>query len=120
MRLYLDDDIAVPLLAQLLRQAGHDAQLPVDAGMTGKDDAVHLTHAIRENRVCLTKNYGDFANLHNLVLEAKGHHPGILVIREDNDPKRDLTLRGMVIAIGKLLAAGVPMADEYIILNHWR
>ena len=33
MRLYLDDDTAFPLLARLLRQAGHDVELPADAGL---------------------------------------------------------------------------------------
>ncbi len=35
MRLYLDDDIAWGLLANLLRKAGHDVQVPSDCGMTG-------------------------------------------------------------------------------------
>jgi hypothetical protein len=26
----------------------------------------------------------------------------------------------IVRAIGKLVAAGVPIADEYTVLNHWR
>jgi len=30
MTLYLDDDIAWPLLARLLRNAGHEVQLPGD------------------------------------------------------------------------------------------
>src|SRR5262249_30347626 len=106
--------------ARRLRQAGHDVQLPQDAGMGGEDDPVHLTHAIEEDRVWLTYNYGDFENLHNLVIKVKGHHPGILVVRRDNDPKRDLNLAGIVRAIANLEAAGVPIADQYIILNHWR
>jgi hypothetical protein len=32
MRLYLDDDSASLLLARLLRQAGHDVQVPGGAG----------------------------------------------------------------------------------------
>ena len=120
MRVYLDDDSASPLLARLLRQVGHDVQLPADAGLAGEDDAVHLTYAVREDRVCLTGNHRDYLNLHNLVKQANGHHPGIIVVRRDNDPKRDLTPRGIVQAIKNLLAAKVPLADQLIILNHWR
>jgi predicted nuclease of predicted toxin-antitoxin system len=120
MRLYLDDDSASPRLAMLLRQAGHEVQLPSDVGMTGKKDPLHLAHAARDGRTLLSKNYDDFQNLHELVVAVKGHHSGILVIRKDNDPKRDLKNPGIVRAIGKLLAAGVPIADEYIILDHWR
>jgi hypothetical protein len=120
MRLYLDDDIASGLLGQLLRRAGHDVQRPVDVGMVGEDDSVHLAHAARDSRAVMSRNHRDFENLHDLVEAVGGHHPGILVVRKDNDPKRDLTDPGIVRAIAKLLAAGVPIADQFIILNHWR
>lgn len=80
----------------------------------------HLTYSVKEDRVLLTGNHRDFLNLHNLVVQVRGHHPGILVVRRDNDPKRDLTPTGIVRALRKLLAAQVPVADQYIILNHWR
>jgi hypothetical protein len=120
MRLYLDDDSAAALLARLLRQAGHDVEIPANAGLSGEDDAVHLTHAVKEDRVFLTGNHRDFLNLHNLVMQVNGHHPGILAVRRDNDPRRDLTPTGTVRAIRNLEAANVPVADEYVILNHWR
>ncbi|HYT95002.1 MAG TPA: DUF5615 family PIN-like protein [Gemmataceae bacterium] len=120
MRLYLDDDSADPRLSQLLQNAGHDVELPQHVGLSGQPDPVHLTHAVGDTRVLLTKNYQDFEHLHNLIVVALGHHPGILVVRQDNDPKRDLTPGGIVRAIEKLEAAGVPIADSYHILNHWR
>jgi hypothetical protein len=120
MRLYLDDDSAGPLLAQSLRKAGHDVQLPVEAGLGGEDDPVHLGHAVQANRVLLSHNYEDFDNLHKLVLIVGGHHPGILIVREDNNPKRDLDEKGIVRALTKLLASGLPFMDELHILNHWR
>lgn len=48
MRLYLDDDSAERTLIEILRRAGRDVQLPVDAALAGVQDAVHLTHALRE------------------------------------------------------------------------
>ena len=120
MRLYLDDDSVNPLLARLLRNAGHDVQFPRDVSLSGEPDSVHLTHAIKDACVLLTKNYRDFEQLHNLVAAAQGHHPGILVVRQDNDPKRDLSPRGIVRAITKLEAAGIPIPDSYHILNQWR
>jgi hypothetical protein len=107
-------------VAQLLRAAWHEVQLPTDVGLSGEADAVHLTHAITETRVLLTRNYRDFEYLHNLIVVAQGHHAGSIVVRQDNDPKRDLTPRGIVRALAKLEAAGVPIADSYHILNHWR
>jgi hypothetical protein len=120
MRLYLDDDTADPALSKSLKKQGHDVQVPVDIGAVGKPDPVHLTYAIGERRALLTKNYRDFEYLHNLVMAAQGHHPGILVVRQDNDPSRDLTVRGIVKALDKLLGAKMPLPDHYHILNQWR
>lgn len=120
MRLYLDDDSASPLLARLLTQAGHEVQLPEAADLVGAEDPVHLTHAIRQSRALLTGNHSDFEDLHDLIMQAGGHHPGILVIRRDNNPRRDLTPRGIVQALDKLAAAELPLRDQFIVLNHWR
>jgi predicted nuclease of predicted toxin-antitoxin system len=120
MNLYLDDDSVDAVLIRLLRQAGHNVQIPADVGTSGEDDSVHLAHAIREDRVLLSHNHRDFRNLHNLIVQAQGHHPGILIVRKDNDPTRDLKPPGIVRAIRNLEQAGVPLRDEYHILNQWR
>jgi predicted nuclease of predicted toxin-antitoxin system len=120
MRLYFDDDSASTLLARLLRHAGHDVRLPAEIGASGENDAVHLTHAALENRICLSHNYDDFEDLHDLVVAVQGHHPGIIVVRKDNNAKRDLDEKGIVRAIGKLLAAGVDLVNHFYVLNHWR
>jgi hypothetical protein len=95
-------------------------QIPSDVGLRGRRDSTHLRHAVGEQRVVLSQNYKDFEELHELIMDTQGHHPGILVVRRDNNPKRDLDERGIVRALGKLIAAGFPMADEYQVLNHWR
>lgn len=120
MRIYIDEDMASGLLVRLLQKAGHDVEIPAGAGMMGRSDAVQFRFPIHENRACLTANYDDYEELHLLVVEAQGNHRGILVIRQDNDPTRDLTPKGIVAALGKLEPAGVPIANEYIVLNHWR
>jgi predicted nuclease of predicted toxin-antitoxin system len=120
MRLYLDDDTASLLLAKLLRGAAHDVEAPSDVGIAGAPDPVHLTHAIENNQVCVTRNHDDFWILHNLIMRARGHHHGIFVVRQDNDPTRDLTAKGIVSAIRKLESAIIPIEDEFIVLNHWR
>jgi predicted nuclease of predicted toxin-antitoxin system len=120
MKIYLDDDAASALLVKLLQKAAHDVQIRGDVGMSGAPDPVHLTRSIAEDRVCITKNHDDFWILHNLIKQAQGYHAGIFVVRQDNDPSRDLTPKGIVSAIRKLEAAGVPIASEFIVLNHWR
>jgi hypothetical protein len=37
------------------------------------------------------RDHEDFADLHDLVMAVGGHHPGILVMRFDNDPRHNLT-----------------------------
>ena len=98
MRLYLDDDSARLLLVKLLVQAGHNVQTPADANTTGVTDPEHLIHSITNDRVLLTGNHHDFSVLHDLVIRSSGHHPGILVVRKDNDLVRDLSPRGIEIA----------------------
>jgi len=120
MRLYLDDDSVEALLVRLLRADGHEVLIPADVGSAGVKDPVHFMSAIRENRVLLTANYDDFEQLHALVLLVGGHHPGILIIRKDNDPKRDLRPRQIVRAIRNLEAAGIAIPDNAHVLNHWR
>src|SRR4051812_27841160 len=106
MRLYLDDDMAQPLLAQLLRKAGHDVVMPADVGRVGNHDADHFRYAIHEDRLILTGNHRDFPYLHELVRESQGHHPGVLLVRKDNDPTRDLSVGEVVRAIRNLSTAG--------------
>ncbi len=120
MRIYLDEDLASGLLATLLQKAGHEVATPHGTGLLGRSDAVQLTFAIAEKRVCLSRNYQDYEELHLLIGQAHGHHAGIVVVRRENDATRDLSTKGIVAAIRKLEAAGVPIANEYIVLNHWR
>jgi hypothetical protein len=120
MKLYIDDDTVNGLLVRLLQRAGHDIEIPSDVGLAGRSDAVHLRYSISAGRPLLSANHRDFQELHDLVRAAGGSHPGILIVRRDNDRRRDLTPRGIVTAISHLLDADVPVENEFIILNHWR
>jgi hypothetical protein len=120
MKLYLDDDIASARLLQMLCSADHDAQIPADAGLRGEPDAVHLTHAIQESRVFLSRNYRDFEVLHLHLMQAQGRHSGILVVRRDKNTQRNMMPHDIVRAIRNLEAAGMPHSDQYIILNAWQ
>lgn len=120
MNLYLDDNICKGLLVALLRKAGHQATVPTDAGTAGVPDAQHFLYAVRHGLILLTRDHNDFEDLHNVVQATHGRHPGILAIRSDNDTKRDMKDRDIVRAIAKLASAGVPVANEFHVLNHWR
>lgn len=120
MNFYLDDDSVHGTLISLLERAGHDVLTPADVALTGADDSVHITRAIYNNRVLLSRNHDDFNNLHDLIIASGGSHPGIFMIRQDNDPTRDMTPRAIVRSIENLVAANVPVENQFIILNHWR
>jgi hypothetical protein len=120
VNLYLDDDTCAAALVALLRKAGHDVVVPADLGTVGQHDAAHLLRSIQEGRVFLSKNYTDFLPTHNLVVGSGGRHTGIVVIREDDDRRKNMSYRAIVTAVGKVEQAYADFTDEYITLNDWR
>jgi hypothetical protein len=93
MNLYLDDDVADRRLAALLRRAGHGVLLPTDVGTAGASDARHLTRAVQEDFVLLTRNHDDFLDLHDLVRQVAGAHSGIVAVRESSRSGTTTTAR---------------------------
>jgi hypothetical protein len=61
-----------------------------------------LIFSIAQGFPVLTRDSDDFEDLHDLVIAAAGHHAGILIVRFDNDPRQNLTDRGIATAISKL------------------
>ena len=120
MRLYLDENASDRLLAALLRRAGHDVLLSPDVPMTGASDPVQFAFAIRDDRAILTYDYEDFHDLHELILAAGGEHKGVIVIRREGDPARDMKPAQIVAALARLEQSGMDITNEYIVLNHWR
>jgi predicted nuclease of predicted toxin-antitoxin system len=119
MNIYLDDNRADRRVAGLLGKAGHGVILPANVGLAGVSDARHLEHAIRNDAVVLTADREDFWELHQLVLTSGGAHPGIMVVRYDNDPKRDMKPKHVVTAVGKLVRSGMSTANQVVVLNQW-
>ena len=116
MRLYLDEDSSAAVLVSLLQRAGHD----VEVGPIGDKDPEVLRCAILLKRVLLSHNHDDFKDLHDLIAAARGAHEGILIVRKDNDPTRDLSSRGIAHAIDKLVQSGLSIGNEFHVLNQWR
>ena len=82
-RLALDEDVR-PLLARLLRERGWDAVSVQDEGRGGCADEDQLEWALREQRVLVTHNAGDFAQLGAEWTRAGRAHAGILILRQAN------------------------------------
>jgi predicted nuclease of predicted toxin-antitoxin system len=120
MRLYLDEDLESRALVRALEKAGHDVQIPLSLQLTGESDTVQLTYAIRESRVCVTGNYEHFEELHDLVLQCGGSHPGIFTIRKDNDRRRDMKPNAIVRAIANVEAFLQTTQSGMYCLNEWQ
>jgi len=120
MNLYLDDDSAKGALIARLKKEGHQVVVPGDVSMSGAADPRHLLHAVENDLVLLTRNHDDFEDLHLLVQATRGLHAGILAVRYDNDPSRDMKDSDIVRAIRNLEQSGAAIANGLHILNHWR
>jgi predicted nuclease of predicted toxin-antitoxin system len=120
VRVLVDENLSSPRLATRLRSAGHDVVLAVDVGLMSISDARVLAWAVSQDHTLLTRDHGDFAALHDLVMVVGGHHPGILVVRFDNNSRNNLTDRGIATAVSKLESSGVPIRDRIHVLNQWR
>ncbi|ETW97075.1 MAG: hypothetical protein ETSY2_45235 [Candidatus Entotheonella gemina] len=116
----MDDDTADRRLVVFLSRAGHRVIVPAEVQLRGASDAQHLIYAMQRSLVIMTRNHDDFLDLHDVVRTAQGYHPGIIVIRLDNDSKRDMTHRQIVTALSRLESSGVPLMNQFYILNHWR
>ena len=120
MRFLVDENLSSPRLASRLRAQGHDPVLASDVGLLSVTDARVLIFAIAQALLVLTRDSEDFEDLHDLVMAAVGHHPGILIVRFDNDPRHNLTDRGIATAMCKLKSSGVPICDRIHVPNQWR
>jgi predicted nuclease of predicted toxin-antitoxin system len=120
MRILIDENLSSRRLATRLQAAGHDVVLADDDGLLSVSDPRVLRWAVGQDRCVLTRDHEDFTDLHDLVLACGGHHPGLLIIYFDADPRHNLTERGIVTAIGKLESSGVPIPSQLHVLNHWR
>jgi predicted nuclease of predicted toxin-antitoxin system len=120
MELYLDDCADANDLVDLLTQAGYAVHTPRTEGTSGASDPRHLEYAAAHGFTLITRNPGDFRNLHD-DWQAQGRaHSGILLIYQDNIKGKDMSPSDVVHAIGRLLASGIPIANEVHSLNQWR
>ena len=120
MRVLIDENMSNRRLGARLQAAGHDTVLADDVGLLSVSDARVLAWAAGQDRSVMTRDHKDFIDLHDLVSVCGGHHPGMLIIRFDNDSSHNLTERGIVTAIANLEASGMRIADQIHVMNHWR
>ena len=120
MRFLIDENMSDRRLESRLRAQGHGPVLAIDVGLLSIADPRVLIWAIVQALPVLTRDHDDFEDLHDLLMAAGGHHPGILVVLFDSDPRHNLTDRGIGSALKKLESSGVPIPDRIHVLNQWR
>lgn len=115
LALLIDEDTLAKVLVKMLREAGHDVLTVNAVGLSGEPDSVILDYARKNQRIVVTRNCQDFEDLH---LE-NSEHSGIFTIYENKDHSKDLSRQEIVKAIANLEAASIPLANQFIALNHW-
>ncbi len=63
MRILIDENMSSPRLASRLRAAGHDVVMAGDVGLGSTPDPRVLSWAVGQDRIVLTRNHNDFADL---------------------------------------------------------
>jgi hypothetical protein len=120
LNIYLDDSADSDERIQLLTNARHTVVSPRDVGTSRANDPVHLEYAVTHGCVLLTFDVDDFKALHR-DWQAQGRaHSGIFVVYFENDRRRDMKSHDIIRAIDNLLASGLPIANEFHVLNQWR
>ncbi len=115
LALLIDEDTLAKVLVKMLKQVGHDVLTVNEVGLSGETDEIVLNYARKNQRVLVTRNCQDFEDLH---LE-NSVHSGIFAIYENQDHRKDLSRKEIVKAIANLEAASIPLANQFISLNHW-
>jgi predicted nuclease of predicted toxin-antitoxin system len=107
------------LLVSQLREAGHDVRTVNDAGLQAANDDVVLGYAITQNRIVLTQNCADFAERAAALSKRGKNHPGILLVHQDNDSTKDMSVNAIVKAIRNLEQTRLALANQVIALNKY-
>ena len=115
LRLLMDEDLQAKALANMLRSAGHDVLTAAEAGLGAASDVTVLAYAHSQGRVLLTRNAGDFRELH----EVDSDHPGILAVFQGGDPAKNMSYADIVRAVRNLERAKVELGGQFVVLNAW-
>ncbi|MDR1708575.1 MAG: DUF5615 family PIN-like protein [Candidatus Accumulibacter sp.] len=116
MKLLVDEDSQSRRQMEALRAAGHDAVSVAGLDRNGAPDSEVFALAQTLGRTLLTHNVGDFLEL----ARKAGHHAGVLAVFRDGNPRHTMSHGEIVQAIAALEAAGIPVQNQFHVLNHWR
>jgi len=94
-----------------LARLGHDAVSVLDIGMGGAADAEIFDRALREGRVVVTENFGDYATLVAQRLSREEPSVPVVFVRREDLPRRG----ALAVHLGRPLHAwAAANSDPYI------
>lgn len=117
MKLALDHHYS-PLIAEGLRQRGHDAVAAIEAGWDAQDDEPLLALCADEQRTLLTNNVADFAVIDRRWQTEGRSHSG-LIFTSDSSLPRTCDNIGHYVTVIDALMQGHPDADAFLDRIHW-
>jgi len=124
LSIYLDDCVDDDHLIAALQKEGFKVVSPRRVGTMGWSDKAHLEFCAQQGFVILTANADDFHDLHEEWQKQGKRHAGIVAICREKDVRKHMRIKDIVSALKKLLNAhcqsGLPITNEFIVLNHWR
>ena len=114
MKLFLNEDIHIRV-AKALRQRGIDAVTTQEAGQRSASDERQLAYAVKEGRILVSFNVGDFARIHAQWMRKGKRHIGIVV--SEQLPPGEL-IRRLLRWHGSVAKAG--MKNQLVFLSQWK
>ena len=112
----MDEDSQARSQLNILRGDGHDVVAIGELEKNGTPDEEVFDLAQSLERVLLTHNTEDFHKLHRERLASRG----IIAVYREADPRKNMNHTQIAAAIRRVDTAGVTIAGEFHILNHWR
>lgn len=115
LKLLLDEDSQAKYLVNLLQASRHEILTVNQAALAGQPDLAVLSYAKEHAYVLLTRNCGDFHELH---LDGP-LHSGILAIYQSADESKNMSYKDITRAIANLEKSALSLENQFFILNQW-
>jgi predicted nuclease of predicted toxin-antitoxin system len=112
---WLLDEMLPAAAAVELADRGHDAVSVLDIGMGGAADAEIFDRAVREDRVVVTENFGDYATLAAQRLSREEPCVPVVFVRREDLPRRG----ALAVHLARRLHAWAAANSEPYVGIHW-
>lgn len=117
MRLALDHHYS-PVIAERLRDAGHDVVTAAERGWEREDDESLLARCAAEGRALMTNDVGDFVLIARDWSAQGRAHAGLIFTADRSMPRGRAAIGRYVAALTRVLLAH-PADDAFRDRTHW-